>query len=957
MERNPGLTTNRIFNSDAPFVQTVTDLTSGVPQTAEAPPDRFPLGPISSDRDDLQYLLIGSAGEDGVAGVTLLAIDAIGDDIELDGDLPFGEAPVIFNIGPPGSEAADLEFIIFPDRGQVADGFVREIGDQVNDVGTLFAGQSVVRLLQAGFETEVDSFGLFFDDIDRLADNFLAIEAQPAVITRRVRDQVQDNFRLTAEGAIIDSEGNSIDPLSFISDQLNLSEFASRITDRVGFLRVVFGGGDTVDGTPITPDEIRPFVDLADLADPEAELESILNEGSIPALGGLNAPVSGAADDDRGERFFFAAGDVDGTIDPDGPGPLPPQRDLTFTVDRFFISPGLDGFEDKNGAAGATVATSIRAFLRGETAFAVFDDPSTPQDESEPGIALNDTGVLIVNRQPEPPDVTTPTEGDLDPEAHTALLHADFGVEGTREDQRSTISVTIGDVSYGDPNPQTEGDDLSEFGGDDGNEVLVSAHTFGSSRDNTARVTQDDPAPASTFISSGLFNTAAGGGNPDLNTGVDGDGNGQPDPRPGRVGYLVFENFDPDGFAPDQERTGVTGGSSAAPVQPTTGGVEDPVDPIDPLDAGLRKEEQRYAILRLGTAVGSLDQNPAAVALPDPNVVNTRTSRALEGFAAGIGEFQDAVDIGVTPVDAGLLPDGRDPLALTEDELALVIDPLATDPLLPNLLITTSAATNRVEATMRIVGLDVARDPAEPVTLGNLDGADGAGPSAFVDDDTFAAAAPVGNPAGEYALVTALPLTDQPGERALPILGTGTVRRLSGMGDVPALRHTQWGFFLGERLAPPGDGRTVREHVHLGTWAAGEQITDDLLGGWSGSATYDGVAAGNVFTGGALSTVVGTYRNQWDFGERRGSVEMSFDATDYTGSTRLQDGSARFVGRLEAPGRRGRLDGAFVGGVSDFSDRSGRGPNGLAGQFSIRETGDADVYRASGVVAADRKGK
>jgi hypothetical protein len=400
------------------------------------------------------------------------------------------------------------------------------------------------------------------------------------------------------------------------------------------------------------------------------------------------------------------------------------------------------------------------------------------------------------------------------------------------------------------------------------------------------------------------------------------------------VGYLVFENFDPDDAA-------------------NTGGLEDPVDPLND-----DQPEQRYAILRLGTAVGSLPQGTDPADLPDPNRVDTRTSRDLEGFAAGIGEFQNTDDIGVTPVDAGLLPDGSDPLALT-------IDPLATDPLAPNLLIRTMFETNRVEATMRIVGLDFANDAAQPVTLGSLDGEEGDGPSAFVDDDTFAAATPVGNDVGEYALVTALPLTDEPGERELPLLGVVPARQLSGLGDVPALKHTQWGFFLGERLAPL-DGQNVREHVHLGAWAAGEQLRDDMLGGWNGTASYEGVAAGNVFrgtlgsdgvTGGNLSTVVGTYRNQWDFGERRGSVEMSFDASDYTGSTRLQDGSARFVGTLEATGRRGRLDGAFVGGVSDFSDGSGRGPNGLAGQFSIRETGGTEVYRASGAVAADRKGK
>ena len=47
-------------------------------------------------------------------------------------------------------------------------------------------------------------------------------------------------------------------------------------------------------------------------------------------------------------------------------------RDTTFTVDKFFISPGLDSFEQRKGVAGPTVAEATRAFLRRETAF---DDP------------------------------------------------------------------------------------------------------------------------------------------------------------------------------------------------------------------------------------------------------------------------------------------------------------------------------------------------------------------------------------------------------------------------------------------------------------------------------------------------------------------------------------------------------------------------------------------------------
>ena len=205
-------------------------------------------------------------------------------------------------------------------------------------------------------------------------------------------------------------------------------------------------------------------------------------------------------------------------------------------------------------------------------------------------------------------------------------------------------------------------------------------------------------------------------------------------------------------------------------------------------------------------------------------------------------------------------------------------------------------------------------------------------------------------------MVTGLSLTkptDNPATRELP-----------GLGQVPVLKHTQWGFFLGERLAKL-DGQDVREHVHLGAWAAGEKLRDDALGGWKGTATYDGVAVGNVFrgqrdgagvTGGNLSTVVGSYRNQWDFGARQGNVDMSFDQTNYKGQTKLEANSARFVGTLESSNRSGRVDGSFVGQVTDFSGGAGRGPTGLAGQFSINENAASnEVYRATGVVAADRK--
>ena len=95
----------------------------------------------------------------------------------------------------------------------------------------------------------------------------------------------------------------------------------------------------------------------------------------------------------RQERFLFAAGDIDGE-----------QTPLTEReVHRFFISPGLDGFDERN--TGTTAASGTRAFLRSETA---------------QGLDLHDSGVLVAY----------PRSG-ASADAQNALLHADFGLEGT----------------------------------------------------------------------------------------------------------------------------------------------------------------------------------------------------------------------------------------------------------------------------------------------------------------------------------------------------------------------------------------------------------------------------------------------------------------------------------------------------------------------------------------------
>lgn len=249
---------------------------------------------------------------------------------------------------------------------------------------------------------------------------------------------------------------------------------------------------------------------------------------------------------DRPERFIFAAGDVDGT------------PNTAFAVHHFFLSAGSEGYGQKSPARA--VASGIRAFLRNETAL---------------GLTLADTGVLVAGRG----------AGSIGNEQN-ALLHADFALAGSGATQRSTISLTIGNVNY---ITQTDGS----------RDAIVEGRTVGSSHDNTRR--SEGKAEGATLLTSPLFSTAAGGGNPDVRMS-------------GRAGYLVLENFNP-----------------AAAVSDDNAGGEAP----------LNGPEVNYAMLRLATATGT------------SSIQGGRTSDGLNGYVAGLVEVQTGSGIGIAQLDSG----------------------------------------------------------------------------------------------------------------------------------------------------------------------------------------------------------------------------------------------------------------------------------------------------------------
>ena len=289
------------------------------------------------------------------------------------------------------------------------------------------------------------------------------------------------------------------------------------------------------------------------------------------------------------ERFIFATGDVDN----------PPDTERR--LDKFFISPGLEGFEQKDQGSKPTVADTIRAFLRNKTAFR--------NEDGTNGLQLADTGLLIAGAPAGSKEGAFGQGGN----EQTGVLHADFGISGLPQDgqppaeQRSTISATIGQVRYDV--------DINLSDQFEGQEVVLDAHTVGSTR-GPADSSVTSGSQGSVLASSDIASTSAGGGNDAIG-------------RDGRAGYFVLENFNP----PDE-----------------TGGVERPLTAAPTTD---KEQEQPFALLRLATGVKS--EVLTSLDVPDQG----KTFKEFKGFVAGLGEAQiGQPDLGVFAFDTGNSPDG-----------------------------------------------------------------------------------------------------------------------------------------------------------------------------------------------------------------------------------------------------------------------------------------------------------
>jgi len=302
------------------------------------------------------------------------------------------------------------------------------------------------------------------------------------------------------------------------------------------------------------------------------------------------------------------------------------------------------------------------------------------------------------------------------------------------------------------------------------------------------------------------------------------------------------------------------------------------------------QEDTQFALLRLATATGSLSTEE----------IGDRTSAAtLDGYVSGLVEVQNPT--------TGQIDLGR----------------IAAPGEAPNLSLTPVLATNTIAGQ------------AAGIAVG------GTGASAYIGADKFGAIS-TGTDAN-VGLVSANLLADpDTGKLTIPGRDTG------GTELDTTMEHVKWGFFFGDVKTADKN----RQHVHLGTFVAGLKASD--LKSASGKVDYKGHVIGNVFSEvdgkRALYTAAGTYRDTFDFATSQGVAgELKlekFDGVTYSGASRLENEVYR--GTVSSGTRTGELTGNFVG--ANVQAPNGKGPAGVIGQFSIR---DSSSYRATGTFGGE----
>lgn len=328
-----------------------------------------------------------------------------------------------------------------------------------------------------------------------------------------------------------------------------------------------------------------------------------------------------------------------------------------------------------------------------------------------------------------------------------------------------------------------------------------------------------------------------------------------------------------------------------------------------------------------------------------PGAQGTRSTRTLSGYANGFREapLSDAVNPGPVMVTSHAAGSGFEILFNPGRNTMWSSMVLGNAPIV--------AGDSLVNRYSLAFGSDPARLAA------------GSTGSAFIDDDTYGAN---GNRNGSSVGFISFPDANYPtSAQQNPetyLFGSELVEMTNFLPAGVSLcdcKFLEWGYWGGrlaydDPSAAPGVKRS--DYFHLGTWAAGDVITN--LTPFSGTAYYSGHAIGNVtkVVGAATQRYLaaGQFDLTFDFGTRTGSAVIDyFDGRTINASSLAMSATAgqthSYFGALTSagPAASGVLNGVFVNGPqSEFPTA----PGGSIGQFVYSESG----YSAVGIVAAQQ---
>jgi hypothetical protein len=153
-----------------------------------------------------------------------------------------------------------------------------------------------------------------------------------------------------------------------------------------------------------------------------------------------------------------------------------------------------------------------------------------------------------------------------------------------------------------------------------------------------------------------------------------------------------------------------------------------------------------------------------------------------------------------------------------------------------------------------------------------------------------------------------------------------------------------WGVWASSARDPLNNGKTL---AAFGSYVAG---TPSVQLPTAGTATYNGSMVGFASNNGHISPASGTYQNVWNFQNRNGTFNGSFDGRSYAGTTQATGGagSTTFNGTFNSTGgyhRSGNLNGGFFSSPTDAAAYQ-------AGTFSIGSA--RSRYQATGIFAGQR---